>query len=268
MNYDDLQLIAKEILTEANRLNILSKLYWYSPESRKLKPKSKIGYYERNPSGIRLAHGCKLIMVFPRLAFEELEPIINKHSSDQEQIAYRADFKCSEKVGFDVYQRVYELKLFIEPDMHASKRFTQQEMLKKGPYWAERQLEALLDTEPKYSEQQISKIITEVSDRFKKALEYLKSQNDTQAKLCVRRLSGVRHQMVKEDSLGEQTVKAGFSDLVLIFSSNAKLSAVTLPKEPNRTRKPRSDSISAQYKANPSSFKYYDKFGIFEVYDR
>ncbi len=43
--------------------------------------------------------------------------------------------------------------------------------------------------------------------------------------------------------------------------------AVELPKEPNPTRKTRSDSVSARYYANPLSFKYYDKFGIYEVYD-
>ncbi|WP_411671150.1 hypothetical protein [Acinetobacter baumannii] len=52
------------------------------------------------------------------------------------------------------------------------------------------------------------------------------------------------------------------------LSAGRNFSHVKLPKEPSPTRKPRSDSIKAQYYANPLAFKYYDNFGIFEIYDR
>jgi len=267
MDYPDLQLFAKEILKEATKLNILSRLYWYSPKSRKLKPASKIGYYETNPQGIHFAHGCKLIIVFPRLAFNSLEPIINQYSTHGPQISYRDDYRCKDGIGFDVYQRVHELKLFIEPDMHSSEKFTIEGMLKKGEYWAECQRKALNEVEPSLSEQQISLVMKDVAVSFKQALAYLRAQNDSQAQIRVRRLSGVRHRMVRVDLAEDQSKKMGFSDLVLVFGTSLKLPHVLLPKQPDPTRKPRTDSKAEQYKANPSSFKYYDKFGIFEVYD-
>lgn len=268
MDYPDLQLFAKEILKEATKLNILSRLYWYSPKSRKLKPASKIGYYETNPQGIHFAHGCKLVMVFPRLAFDSLEPIINQYSTQSTQIAYRDDYRCKDDIGFDVYQRVHELKLFIEPDMHSSEKFTIGGMLKKGEYWAECQRKALNEVEPPLSEQQISLVMKDVSASFKQVLAYLRAQNDSQAQIRVRRLSGVRHRMVRVDLAGDQSQRGGFSDLVLVFGTSSQVPHVVLPKEPDPTRKRRNDSKAEQYKANPSSFKYYDNFGIFEVYDK
>ena len=267
MDYPDLQLFAKEIVREVAELNILSRLYWYSPQSRKLMPASKIGYYETNPQKVHFAHGCKLIIVFPRLAFNSLEPIINKHLPVDSQIAYRDDYRCKDEIGFDVYQRVHELKLFIETDMHSSEKFTIEGMLKKGEYWAKCQRKALNEVEPSLSEQQISLVMKDVASSFKQALAYLRAQNDSQAQIRVRRLSGVRHRMVRVDLAGDQSKKVGFSDLVLVFGASAQLPHVVLPKESNPKRKPRNDSKAEQYKANPTSFKYYDKFGIFEVYD-
>lgn len=267
MNYDDLKKIAEEVYFKSQDLNILSKYYWYTPDSRKLKPDSKIGYYDKNPSGVRFSYGCKLIMVFPRLAFNDLAPIINRHMPENKQITFREDFKCKDGIGFDVYQRVEELKLFIEPDSLSSKKFTAKGMEKKWEKWVEYQLQALNDAEPPLSVQKKKEIMAEIEVQFKKALAYLEAQNDSKAKLRVRRLSGVRHRMVRADLVGDQSVKSGFSDLVLVFGASAKLPQVILPKEPNPKRKPRSDSKAAQFKSNPSSFKYYDKFGIFEVYD-
>lgn len=268
MDYAELQQVAKDILIEAERLNILSKPYWYSPKSRKLKPASKIGYYDTSPQGIRFAHGCKLILVFPRLAFDDLAPTINSHMPQNKLIAYREDFKCEDELGFDVYQKVEELKLFIELDSISSKKFTVEGMRKKGKYWADCQEKALKDLEPPLSAQQQLQIMDDVKVRFKQALAYLEAKSDPKAELRVRRLSGVRHRMVRADLTGDQSKKSGFSDLVLVFGASAKLPQVILPKEPNPKRKPRSDSIAAQYKANKDSFKYYDQFGIFEVYDK
>ncbi len=67
----------------------------------------------------------------------------------------------------------------------------------------------------------------------------------------------------------DETQKVGFSDLVLVFGSSSwKLPNVTLSIPPKVGRKKRSDSIAEQFKANPEPFKYYDKFGILEVYDK
>lgn len=268
MDYEALQMIAKDILNAANQQNILSKVYWYSPESRKLRPNSKIGYYETKPTGVKFSHGCKLIIVFPRLAFDSLEAIINKHLPRTNQIAYQKDHQSSDAVGFDVYQRIQTLKLFIEPDQKESKTYNIEQMLKQGTYWNERQLLAFQQQEPPLTTHEILKKMNEVSIRLKQALGYLQRQDNPQAKLRITRLSGVRHRMVRVNAADDQSSRAGFSDLVIVFSGSKYLPEVVLPKEPNPNRKPRSDSISAQYRANRFNFNYYDKFGIFEVYDK
>lgn len=269
MDYKALQMIAKDILNAVNQQNILFKVYWYSPDSRNLKLGSKIGYYETEPTGVKFTHGSKLILVFLRQAFSSLETIINKHLPGDEPIEYREDYKSKDVIGFDVYQRISKLSLFIEPDQKESKTYNIEQMLKQGIYWNERQLHALKEQEPPLTTHEISKKMEEVSVRLKRALGYLRRQDNPQAKLCIRRLSGVRHRMVRIDAVDDQSEKAGFSNLVIVFSASSKyLPEVVLPKEPNPKRKPRSDSKAAQYAANPSSFKYYDKFGIFEVYDK
>ncbi|WP_180107464.1 MULTISPECIES: hypothetical protein [unclassified Acinetobacter] len=197
MDYDSLKKFSIQILEQADQQSLSYNLYWYSPETRKLRPESKIGYYDKQPSGVSYNHGCKLVITFPRLAFNSLESIINTHLTQDKQIAYREDYKSSEGIGFDVYQRVEELKLFIEPDNVSSKKFTCEGMLKKGVYWADRQLKALEAIDPPLSPQQISQTINEVSNRFNKALAYLKSQGNPQATLRVRRDSGFRHRMIR-----------------------------------------------------------------------
>lgn len=108
----------------------------------------------------------------------------------------------------------------------------------------------------------------QVKERFKQAKAYLEAQGNPHAKLRVRRHSGFRHRMSRVLP-AVKTKRAGFSDLVIVFgTSSAKLPIVELPQPPKQDRKARADSIAAQYKADPSSFKYYDKFGIFEVFDR
>lgn len=270
MDYSQLQRIAKTICQEAQKENILSRMYWYTPTSRKIEPISKIGYYETKPTKIHFDFGCKLILVFPRLAFDVLKPIINSYLLQDKHIAYREDYKCEDGIGFDVYQRVNKLNLFIEPDQKESKSYSLQQVLKQREYWNDRQLFALQDAEPQLPQHVIEESMKEVETGFQKALAYLENQTlkNPQAKLQIRRVSGVRHRMVRINWTDERTKRVCFGDLVIVFSASKYLPEVTLPKAPNVNRKPRSDSMSAQYKANPSSFKYYDNFGIFEVYDK
>lgn len=250
MVYDELKKVADEIFNEACNLNILSKLYWYSPESRELKPESKIGYYERNPEKFHFEKGCKLIMVFPRLAFNDLAPIINRHMPQDHQIVYREDFEGRSTIGFDIYQRVEELRLFVEPNSMSFEEGTVEALQKKAKSYADCQDEAMKGFE----------------DLFNNALTHLKTKNDPNAELTVRRYSGVRHRMIRILP-ALKTTRAGFSDLVLVFGSSSNhLPLVTLPKPPNPERKRRCDSKAIQFKADPT--KYYDSFGIYEIYDK
>ena len=266
--YKALQSFTKELISEADQKQIQYQVYWYSPDSRKSNPKSKIGYYNLQPVNAEFAYGCKCVITFPRLAFDDLETTINKHLSLAQPIQARDDYKCPNEVGFDVYQRVKQLKLFIQPQNFSSSAFTAEGMLKKDDYWFKLQETALQEIDPPLTAQEIALSIDHVSLRFKAALAYLQSKKDPKAKLRVRRISGVAHQMRRIDLANTKTDRHGFNNLVLVFGTYNTLPKVDLPKEPNPTRKARTDSISNQYKANPSLFKYYDKFGIFEIYDK
>ena len=269
MDYPALQSFASQVLEEAYSLNIPYKIYWYSPQSRKLNPETKIGYYDQQPHNVTFKQGCKFIIVFPRLAFDSLETLINNNLSHGQHVRNREDYKSHDDIGFDVYQRVEQLKLFIEPENWASKEVTITGIEKHLSYWIERQKMVLEEVSPPLSEQQISHNLEEVTLRFGNATSYLQALNNPQAKIRVRRSSGIRHRMIRTDLAANQSSRDGFSDLVLVFgSSSLRLPTVVLPKPSKADRKPRTDSIVAQYKANPSSFKYYDKFGIFEVYDK
>lgn len=107
-----------------------------------------------------------------------------------------------------------------------------------------------------------------VIDGFTRAKEYLQKYGDPNAKLRIMRNSGYRHRMIRIVP-ADETQKVGFSDLVLVFGSSIeKLPDVSLPRSPKAGRKKRLDSIAEQFKAYPEPFKYYDKFGILEVYDK
>jgi hypothetical protein len=267
MDYKLLQAFARELLDFAYHHKIPFNLYWYSLNSRKVNPNNKIGYYDTQPSNVIFEHGCKAVIVFPRLAFNTLQAVINFHIPPTKQIAYREDYQSDDDIGFDVYQRVDQLKLFIEPDNKASKEFTVDQMLKRYEYWCNQQKKALDNHFPPLSNQQIAQTMADVLAGFKRVAAYLQAQSNPQAKLRIRRESGFRHRMIRVDLAGTQTKREGFSDLVLVFGTTMNLPKVDLPKPSNPTRKPRSDSVAARYKANPSGFKYYDTFGIFEVYD-
>lgn len=267
MDYEALQTFASQIFNEAHKLSLLNKVYWYSPQSRKLRPETKIGYYDPQPSNVSFEHGCKCIIIFPRLAFNDLKDVINQHLPLSHQIAYREDYKCSDDIGFDVYQRVQELKLFVETNNWSSKSYMVDSMLKMGEYWYDLQVKALEEIDPPLTAQEKAQIMSEVSDGFKDVLAYLRSQGNSSAKVQIRRNSGFGHSMIRVHP-NDSTARLGFSTLALVFSHDRNLPKVRLPKTPNPNRKPRSDSIAAKYKADPSKFKYYNKFGIFEVYDK
>jgi len=266
MNYHSLRKFGIGVVNEADSLGIKYRAYWYTPLSRQLNPNSKIGSYDTQPVRVHFQYGCKLVITFPRLAFHRLQPIINRYLPQNQQLQYPEDYKSNEHIGFDVYQRVDNLKLFIEPGNRASNEYTIEKILKEEDKWKEAQL-SVLEGQWK-SPLQIAQVMGELEKGIDNVLNYLQSQNDPDAKVQVRRISGVRHRMIRVDLAGNETKRQGFSDLVLVFGTTHNLPYVELPKEPNPSRKPRSNSIKALYKANPSNFKYYDTFGIFEVYDK
>lgn len=268
MDYSYLQTIASEVYQQANKFGIPYKVYWYSPDTRKANPKTKIGHYDLQPVSCSFKHGCKCIIVFRREDFRQIQVIINQYRGQVRRIKELENYRCKDDIGFDVYQRVNELHLFIEPDNFSSREFTAEGILKSIEYWKECQLQVLHDKQPPMSQRDIDSYMRSLDYVFDQALDYLKSKNNPNAKLRVRRNSGVRHRMIRLDLAGNESKKEGFSDLVFVFSTNRRLPHVQLPKEPNPTRKPRSDSIRAQYEANPMAFKYYDQFGIFEIYDK
>lgn len=268
MDYSHLQHIALEVCQQADKFNIPYKVYWYSPDSRKANPKSKIGHYVQPNVKCSFKHGCKCIILFKKEHFRQIQVIFNLYRGQVPRIKELENFKCKDAIGFDVYQRVNELYLFIEPDNVSSKEFTVEGMKKRIDYWKKCQLQVLENIQPPMPQRDINSYMNSLTHVLDQAIAYLQAKNNPNAKLKVRRNSGVRHRMVRVDLADNKSKKEGFSDLVFVFSTGYRFPHVQLPKEPSATRKPRSDSIKAQYDANPLAFKYYDKFGIFEIYDR
>lgn len=265
MNYDSLKAFGKDVLTHAYNLNIDYDVYWYSPHSRLVNPTSKIGFYDSQPHNIVFTQGCRLIVCFPGTAFTYLGPIINSYLPFNKQIALGRDYRSKDGIGFDVYQRVVQLKLYIELNNVESKRVSLKEVQTKFDSLLKYQLTASKAKIPLLNQQQIQQEVDEVSQGLKRLQAYLRSMPGTTVQL--RRNSGIRHKSIVVKDFSETTRKR-FSNMVFAFGkSQIYKPAVELPKEPNPTRKTRSDSVSARYYANPLSFKYYDKFGIYEVYD-
>lgn len=61
-----------------------------------------------------------------------IQVIFNLYRGQVPRIKELENFKCKDAIGFDVYQRVNELHLFIEPDNVSSKEFTVEGMKKKS----------------------------------------------------------------------------------------------------------------------------------------
>ena len=75
--------------------------------------------------------------------------------------------------------------------------------------------------------------------------------------------SGVAHKIKLKPNTGAK--KVTFSNILILFGEGSKFPEQAALSKSKGGGNPR---ISKQYKANPSKFKYYDKFGIFEVYDK
>jgi hypothetical protein len=116
MDYSHLQHIALKVCQQADKFNIPYKVYWYSPDSRKANPKTKIGHYVQPNGKCSFTHGCKCIILFKREHFKQIQVIFNLYRGQVPRIKELENFKCKDDIGFDVYQRVNELHLFIEPD--------------------------------------------------------------------------------------------------------------------------------------------------------
>jgi len=56
-----------------------------------------------------------------------------------------------------------------------------------------------------------------------------------------------------------------FSNILILFGKDGDF---PVQAEPKKSKGGGNPSIAAEYKTNPSRFKYYDKFGIFEIYDK
>ncbi len=64
MDYSHLQHIALEVCQQADKFNIPYKVYWYSPDSRKANPKTKIGHYVQ-PEPYRVCRRVNILRDYP-----------------------------------------------------------------------------------------------------------------------------------------------------------------------------------------------------------
>ena len=148
-------------------------------------------------------------LLFKREHFQQIQVIFNLYRGQVPRIKELENFKCTDDIGFDVYQRVNELHLFIEPDSISSKKFTVEGFKKKIDYWKKCQLQVLENIQPPMTQRDIDSYMNSLTHVFDQAIAYLQAKNNPNAKLRVRRNSGVRHRMVRVDLADRKSKKEG-----------------------------------------------------------
>lgn len=256
MTYLDLRNFARKLVSKADEWKIPYQIYKYSLE---------IGNFEETRTIDSFDMRTKYIVVFTGLAFNEMQDVINSFSPlGKLTLVNGKDSLQKEKLyGRDVLQRVLEVRLY-KAVGQSSEEYTKDQISENGERWLKAQEASYRRSNLKITDSEIVVLMREVKRNFRDVIAYLESSNPL-SKVRVTRLSGVSHKMQVIPNTASKRVS--YRNLVILFSSDNNFPKVTLPKPPTN-RKPRCTSIAAQYKMNPSSFKFYRKFGIFEIYDR
>ncbi|HEO1774946.1 hypothetical protein ACSVHN_16755 [Acinetobacter baumannii] len=103
--------------------------------------------------------------------------------------------------------------------------------------------------------------LSDIRNHLDAAYNYLLNAEDRS--VFIKRSSGVAHKLKLKPNTGSE--KVSFSNILILIGNDSKF---PVRAGPGKSKGGGNPSISEQYKTNPSKFKYYDKFGIFEVYDK
>lgn len=259
MSYKELKQFGQRILIQAKHHHHPFEVYMYSPTLKEFIKVDQIG---------NMNDQTKYIITFNGNAVDEMSVVIEAFAPS----GYKAEIKkgkdnlqVDRQYGFDVYQGVSQVDVFISPSQ-SSLKLTSVTLEAEGRRLLAAQEAVFKEQEPRITEEQLKVKMSEVKRGFREVMTYLNNQGDQTATVHIKRLSGIAHKFKVDPNTG--TKRVTYRNLVIAFATfKTKFPKVILPK-PLKPRKKRSDSISEQYKESPSSFKFYSQFGIFEVHAR
>ncbi|EHU2485246.1 hypothetical protein AB895_0918 [Acinetobacter baumannii] len=257
MTYLDLRNFAKKLVKKADEWKIPCQIYKYSLE---------IGNFEETKTIDSFDMRTKYIVLFAGSAFDEMQIVIDAFSPLGKLTLDKGkdSLQKGEIYGRDVLQSVQELRLYKEIGQ-SSGQYTKDQILEEGKRWLKAQELTYSKANPKITDNELVALMKEIKKNFKDVISYLEHSSKPWPTVRITRLSGVSHKMQAIPNTG--TKRVSYRNLVIVFSSDNKFPKLTLPK-PSTNRKARSNSIAEQYRTDPSSFQFYRKFGIFEIYDK
>lgn len=223
---------------------------------------AKIGKFVQTNQFGHFNMQTKYIMVLPKSGLDDLSVLMDAYASN---LGFRSkDLKTiNDRYGVDVYLDVDSIHPYQEPSF-SSVSLDAKGFDKDMKQWLSQQTKFYKMNDPTIGESDLAQKVNEVSSKLEKAVNYLSGQKDSTKVLQVRRSSGTRHKIQIKPNTGSK--RTTFSNLLVVVGKGEQLPklVVNTPK----LRAQRNGSIASQFKTNPDSFNYYDKFGLFEIYDK
>jgi len=250
--FTDLRNFGIKLVDKANEWHIPFQLLQYSAE---------IGCFVQVPTFHRMNKQTKYILLFRGDAFDDMQVPINAFSPLGKYTLNKHEDSRQKKTlyGRDVYQNVSSFTLYQE-NASSSPKYNAALLQEEALRLVEAQRTAFLNQDD-FDESTLKQEIAVIKNHFAKAYDYL-TEVDGRS-LSIKRSSGIAHKLKLKPNTGSK--KVSFSNILILFGNDSKF---PVQADPGKSKGGGNPSISEQYKANPSKFKYYDKFGIFEVYDK
>lgn len=251
-SFTDLRNFGIKLVEKANEWHIPFQLLQFSAE---------IGCFVQVHQFHRMNMQTKYVMLFRGDAFEDMQVPINAFSPlGQYSLKKNEDSRQKHTwYGRDVYQNVSSFTLYQEK-ASSSPKYDVIQLEKEALKLIEAQKKAFINQDD-FDESTLEQEIAVIKDHLAQAYDYLTAVEGRT--LCIKRSSGVAHKIKLKPNTGSE--KVSFSNILILFGDDSKFPEQAALSKSKGGGNP---SISEQYKTNPSKFKYYDKFGIFEVYDK
>ncbi|MGL2992057.1 hypothetical protein ACSVHR_18125 [Acinetobacter nosocomialis] len=252
--FTDLRNFGIKLVDKANEWHIPFQLLQYSAE---------IGCFVQVPTFHRMNKQTKYILLFRGDAFDDMQVVIDAFSPLGRYSLKKNEDSRQKKTqyGRDVYQNVTSFTLYQE-SASSSEEYDAATLKDAAPRMVKAQRKAFLNQDD-FDESTLEQELSSIKDHLENAYSHLIDLADESKTLWIKRNSGVAHKIKLKPNTGAK--KVSFSNILILFGNDSKF---PVQADPGKSKGGGNPSISEQYKANPSKFKYYDKFGIFEVYDK
>jgi len=252
--FTDLRDFGIKLVDKANKWHIPFQLFTYS---------AKIGCFVKVHQFHRMNMQTKYVMLFRGDAFDDMQVPINAFSPlGKYTLNKHEDFRQKKTLyGRDVYQNVASFTLYQE-NANSPEKYDAVKLKDAAPRMVKAQRKAFLNQDG-FDVSTLEQELSSIKDHLENAYSYLNDLAEGSKTLYIKRGSGTAHKLKLKPNTGSK--KVSFSNILILFGKDGDF---PVQAEPKKSKGGGNPSISDQYKTNPSKFKYYDKFGIFEVYDK